>query len=185
MSDVPSFIFFIKFCKNFCKSLFIFIFFWIIKVKKKSFECPKSIRNYEKKNLWTTDAWTMSHFSYRPSKRAYYIVDCRIFRLVKVVQKRWQISVELKRDFNSWSVSIFWHYQNFWYSGVNLKRIDSFSIVCLHYLHVERVYQVQLCAKSKILFKDVAKSLIQLITYKNDNRKCAKILPDCSKGSKF
>ena len=36
---------------------FIFLFFYkITKMKIKSFECPKSIRNYEKKILGTSDA---------------------------------------------------------------------------------------------------------------------------------
>ena len=37
-------------------------------------------RNYEKKIiLWTSDAWSMSSLSQRPSDQAYYIEDCRIF----------------------------------------------------------------------------------------------------------
>ena len=48
-------------------------------MKIKSFECPKSIRNYEKKILGTSDAWSTSLWSHRPSEPAYYIVDCRIF----------------------------------------------------------------------------------------------------------
>ena len=49
-------------------------------MKRKSFECPKSIRNYEKKILGTSDAWSTSRLSHRPSEPAYYIVDCRISR---------------------------------------------------------------------------------------------------------
>ena len=47
-------------------------------MKIKSFQCPKSIRNYEKKILGTSDAWSTSCLSYRPSEPVYYIVDCRI-----------------------------------------------------------------------------------------------------------
>ena len=36
-------------------------------------------RNYEKKILGTSDAWSTSRLSHPPSKPAYYIVDCRIF----------------------------------------------------------------------------------------------------------
>ena len=37
-------------------------------------------RNYEKKIiLGTSDAWSMSRLSKRPSDPAYYIEDCRIF----------------------------------------------------------------------------------------------------------
>ena len=50
-SDVPSIIFFfIISCKILCKNCSkLFHYFLIIKIK--SFECPKSIRNYEKKCL--------------------------------------------------------------------------------------------------------------------------------------
>ena len=47
-------------------------------MKIKSFECPNSIRNYEKL-LGTSDAWLTSRLSHRPSEPAYYIVDCRIY----------------------------------------------------------------------------------------------------------
>ena len=44
------------------------------------FKCPKFIRNNEKKiMLGTSDAWSMSLLSLRPSEPAYYIVDWRIF----------------------------------------------------------------------------------------------------------
>ena len=58
----------------------MFIFFKRnTQIKIKSFECPKSIRYYEKKiMLVTSDAWSMSHLSHRPSEPAYYIEDCRI-----------------------------------------------------------------------------------------------------------
>ena len=45
-------------------------------MKVKSFECPnKSIENYEKKMLGTSDARSTGHLSHRPSEPAYYIVD--------------------------------------------------------------------------------------------------------------
>ena len=54
-------------------------------MKIKSFECPKSIKNYEKKNTWNVRRLVASCLSHRPSEPAYYIVDCRIFKL-----GRWQ-----------------------------------------------------------------------------------------------
>ena len=48
-------------------------------MKIKSFECPKSMRNHEKKILGTSDAWSMSRLSHWPSEPGYYIVDCRIY----------------------------------------------------------------------------------------------------------
>ena len=49
-----------------------FLFFHkFTKIKTKSFECPKSIRNYEKKMPGTSDPWSTSH-------SAYHIVDCQI-----------------------------------------------------------------------------------------------------------
>ena len=77
-SDVPSIIFFPKILQNSLQKLFQFIFKFffhkITKMKIKSFECLKSIRNYEKK----TEILGTSDKSHRPSEPAYYIVDCRI-----------------------------------------------------------------------------------------------------------
>ena len=43
---------------------FIFLFFYnFTEIKIKSFECPKSIRNYKKNNAWNIDAWSTSHLS--------------------------------------------------------------------------------------------------------------------------
>ena len=54
-------------------------FYKITKMKIKSFECPKSIRDYERKILGTSDAWSTSHLFHRSSKLVYNnIVDCRI-----------------------------------------------------------------------------------------------------------
>ena len=36
----------------------------------------------EKIMLGTSDAWLLSHFFHPPSKSAYFIGDCRIFRLL-------------------------------------------------------------------------------------------------------
>ena len=44
--------FFIISCKILCKNRFNLFFYNFTKMKVKSFECPKSIRNYEKKNAW-------------------------------------------------------------------------------------------------------------------------------------
>jgi hypothetical protein len=54
-SDVPSIIFFHNFLHDSLQKLFqfIFLFFYnFTKIKRKSFECPKSRRNYEKNNAW-------------------------------------------------------------------------------------------------------------------------------------
>ena len=51
----------------------------IAKMKIKSFECPKSIRNYEKKILVMSDTWSTSCLSHRPIKPAHYNVDCQIY----------------------------------------------------------------------------------------------------------
>ena len=55
------------------------------KIKLKSFECPKSMRNYGKKYLEMSDAWSMSHLSHWPSEPGYYIVDCWILRDIESV----------------------------------------------------------------------------------------------------
>ena len=56
-------------------------------MKIKSFKCPKSIKNYEKKILGTSDAWLTSRLSHRPSEPAYYIVDCRIENYSRVAKE--------------------------------------------------------------------------------------------------
>ena len=43
-----------------------------------SFDCPESIRNYEKIMLGTSDAWSMTHLSRQTSKPPYYNVDIGI-----------------------------------------------------------------------------------------------------------
>ena len=47
-------------------------------MKIKSFECSKSMQNYEKKILGTPDAWPTSRLSHWLSKPVYCTVDCRI-----------------------------------------------------------------------------------------------------------
>ena len=52
VSDVPSIIFFHNFLQNSLQKSFQFIYLFFhnfTKMKIKSFECPKSIRNYKKK----------------------------------------------------------------------------------------------------------------------------------------
>ena len=45
-------------------------------MKIKSFECPKSIKNHEKKKiLGTTDTWSTSRLSHQHSEPAYHNVD--------------------------------------------------------------------------------------------------------------
>ena len=46
-----------------------------MKIKIKSFECPKSIRNYEKKILGTSEAWSMSCLAHQTSDPEYFIED--------------------------------------------------------------------------------------------------------------
>ena len=58
-------------------------------MKMESFECPKSIKNYEKEIvLGTSDTWSTSRLSHRPSAPAYYNVDCRISTLTHLAQKK-------------------------------------------------------------------------------------------------
>ena len=53
VSDVPSIIFFfIISCKILCENCFNLFSYKFTKIKRKSFECPKSMRNYRKNNAW-------------------------------------------------------------------------------------------------------------------------------------
>ena len=51
-------------------------------MKIKSFECPNSIKRYEKKIFGMSDAWSTSCLSHRPIEPVYFIVNCRIYELV-------------------------------------------------------------------------------------------------------
>ena len=63
-------------------------------MKIKSFECPKYVRNYEKKViLETSDAWSTSHLFQQPSEPEYYIVDCRISGDVIIITKRTRVTL--------------------------------------------------------------------------------------------
>ena len=76
------FIFFHNFLQNSLQKLFQFIFHFfcnLTKITIKNFDWTNSIRSYDKRiMLGTSDAWSMSHLSHRPSNPAYYIEDCRI-----------------------------------------------------------------------------------------------------------
>ena len=71
--------FFHKILQNSLQKPFQSIFYKITKMKIKSFECLYEI--LKKKILGTSNAWSTSRLSHRPSKPAYYIVDCRISRV--------------------------------------------------------------------------------------------------------
>ena len=67
--------FFIKSCKILCKNpfnLFFLFFYKITKMKIKSFECPKSIRNYEKKYRRLVDELFV------PSAQGSSVLYCRL-----------------------------------------------------------------------------------------------------------
>ena len=76
VSDVPSNIFH-NFLQNSLQKSFQFIFkFCITKIEIKSFECPKSIRNWKKNN-----AWNIRHLvddSFVPSSKPPSIMYCRL-----------------------------------------------------------------------------------------------------------
>ena len=66
--------------KFFAKTLsiyFLYFFFYkITKMKIKSFECPKSIRNYEKKNTWNVRH--LVDESFVPSVQQTSVLYCRL-----------------------------------------------------------------------------------------------------------
>ena len=56
--------------------LIFWFFYKITKMKIKSFECPKSIRNYEKKNTWNVRH--LVNQSFVPSARRTSVLYCRL-----------------------------------------------------------------------------------------------------------
>ena len=88
------FFFFHKILQNPLQKPFKFIFYFFYKITKmkiKSFECPKSIRNNEKKYL---EHQTLGWPAACPIGPAYYIVDCRILS--------WNLIWNLKLHFWNW-----------------------------------------------------------------------------------
>ena len=94
-------------------SIFLYKF---TKIKIKSFECPKSIRNYKKIMLGTSDAWSTCRLSKWTSKLAYYIVDCRIFSVCTVC------GFELALLFFEYQVPMFWLY---WTSALSKRKMSN------------------------------------------------------------
>ena len=82
--------FFHIFLQNSLQKLFqfIFLFFYkITKIKIKSFECPKSIRNYEKNN-----AWSIRHLVddlLVPSSKQPSVIYCRLTNLWFLLHTYW------------------------------------------------------------------------------------------------
>ena len=68
--------FFIKSCKILCKNPSNLFFYKITKMKIKSFECPKSIRNYEKKNTWNVRR--LVNESFVPLAQRTSVLYCRL-----------------------------------------------------------------------------------------------------------
>ena len=141
-SDVPSIIF-IKSCnKILCKTPFNLFQYFLkhYKIKIKSFECPKSVGNYEKRNAWNV----------RPSETAYYIVDCRIFG-----------EIYLRRWLGAWWFLIKFHEGvcEMWISWRVLLYCNAFrkSVLVFIYNHLTHLlaWRNSLQAKKKGLRKDV------------------------------
>ena len=78
-SDVPSIIFFIISYRLRTLKTFYFCKFMKNSYKIEKIFARNFARNYEKKILGTSDDWSMSHLSHRPSNPVYYIEDWWIF----------------------------------------------------------------------------------------------------------
>ena len=76
---------------------FILLFFFY----KNGLECPKSITNYEKQILGTSEAWLMSCFFHRPREPAYHIVDCRNFTPFQFFRPSYGPASDLSFNFGS------------------------------------------------------------------------------------
>ena len=102
-----------KILENYLQKPFQFIFLFsyqITKMKIKSFECLKSIRNHAKKKLGTSNAWFTIHLSRRPIEPAYYILDWRISsqRGKSGFRKFFLTTQRLKENFGSISYQYFY-----------------------------------------------------------------------------
>ena len=72
------FFFLIKSCKILCKNPLNLFFYKMTKMKIKSFECPKSINDYEK-NTWKRKVRCLVNKLFVPSAQQTSILYCRLF----------------------------------------------------------------------------------------------------------
>ena len=91
-SDVPSIIFFFTIsckipCKNGFNLFFYFFFYKFTKIKIKSFECPKSIRNYKKNNAWNIRC--LVDESFVPSTQRASVLYWRLLDLYRLHKGVW------------------------------------------------------------------------------------------------
>ena len=91
-SDVPGtlfqvlFFFFIISCKILCKkgfNLFFLFFYKFTKIEINSFECPKSLRNYEKNNAWNIRRLVNELFV--PSTQWASVLYWRLLDLIRIL----------------------------------------------------------------------------------------------------
>ena len=116
-------VFFVKSFKILCKNpfkLFFLFSYEITKMKIKSFEFAMSIRNYEKEKYLehqTTDNWSTSHLSHRPSEPAYYILDSDFYLpfLDNVVKERSHTKL---MQCTVWNLMIFTYFFWMWNVGI-------------------------------------------------------------------
>ena len=152
--------FFIKSCKILCKNpfnLFFYFFYKITKMKIKSFECPKSIRNYEK-NTWNIRR--LVDESFVPYAQQTSVLYCRLSDLrpycihisgdfKKVFAQLWQIDLIRTSQQNSehvkfesyWRILLHIHYLHtrFWemsamYRLIHKKTVNDICLGSFEYL---------------------------------------------------
>ena len=94
-SDVPNIIFFMKSCIILCKNPFNYFFHKITKIEIKSFECPKSIRNYKK------NTWNVRHLvneSFVASVQQTSVLYCKLLDIRTQIQNCWALFLLLSHE---------------------------------------------------------------------------------------
>ena len=135
-------------------SIYFLIFFYkFTKIKIKSFQCPKSIRNYKKICL---EHQTLGRWVIRPSEPAYHIVNC-------------QISVEQHSSMSTYSKnnlhSFFLFQRQQWKYTLNLRSLYKHWTYCFKWyvsesiktylfrVLYEKTVHLKKCATSFLLMK--------------------------------
>ena len=99
--------FFSQFLAKFLQKLFqfVFLFFYkFTKIKAKSFECPKSIRNYEKDNA--LNIRRLVDESFVPATQRTSVLYCRLsdFKLPLQIEKKSHL--QMAKRFYIWKLSL-------------------------------------------------------------------------------
>ena len=121
------FSFFIKSCKILFQFLFL-LFYKITKMKIKYFECPKSIRTYEKENTWKIRC--LVDESLVSSAQRTSVLYCRLLDFMSLVWPVLHMTAALLYSTGTFIIYL------------RLKRCQYPIVICILYISKRKVYRL-------------------------------------------